>query len=319
LINFPFYGILEKIYACVSTGSGGAAALPLPVSCVLFSGFVSFCLPEVHSLSPQNFVIIGCSYMFAIERQRMIKNLLLQNRHVTVTELSDCLNVSEVTIRRDLEKLENEQFLMRTHGGAVVREHSADVSAGIVATESAEQDSNYIQQIASLAAGMVHEGSIIYLGSGMIPMAMIPELAEKQDLIALTCSLPTAAALYKNRNIQVILPGGSVLPNGMLYGPGVQATLESMHVGTAFIEVSGFNNKGFTVRDQETCSLVQQIGQISDRLVFLCPAQAYGHISVFRIGNLTLADSIVTTADIDPAFKAACAKNSVKLYTAFDA
>ena len=49
--------------------------------------------------------------MFAIERQRMIKNLLLQNRHVTVTELSDCMNVSEVTIRRDLEKLENEQFL----------------------------------------------------------------------------------------------------------------------------------------------------------------------------------------------------------------
>ena len=58
--------------------------------------------------------------MFAIERQRMIKQLLNQNKHVSVAELSCCLNVSEVTIRRDLEKLEGERFLMRTHGGAVL-------------------------------------------------------------------------------------------------------------------------------------------------------------------------------------------------------
>lgn len=255
--------------------------------------------------------------MFAIERQRMIKNLLLQNRHVTVTELSDCLNVSEVTIRRDLEKLENEQFLMRTHGGAVVREHTASVPAGTMITEPAETDDDRAQQIASLASGMVRDGSIIYLGSGTIPLSMVPDLVEKQDLIVLTCSLPTAAALYKNRNIQVILPGGSVLPNGMLYGPGVQHTLSSMHVGTAFIEISGFDSKGFTVRDQDAVLQIQQIRRISDKLVFLCPAHAFGHISMFRIGDLTLADSIVTTADIDPSFKAACEKSKIQLFTAF--
>lgn len=257
--------------------------------------------------------------MFAIERQRMIKNLLLQNRHVTVTELSDCMNVSEVTIRRDLEKLENEQFLMRTHGGAVIRDHAASASAAAAPIDSAGSDQHSLQEIASLAAGMVHDGDIIYIGSGTIPMAMVPELEDRQELIILTCSVPTAAALYKNRSIQVILPGGSVMPNGMLYGPSVQNTLASMHVGTAFVEVSGFDTTGFTVRDQDTLSLIRQIRQISDRLVILCPAQAFGRLSMFRIGELSLADSIVTTADIDPAFKAACAKHKIRLYTAFEA
>lgn len=257
--------------------------------------------------------------MFAVERQRMIKNLILQNRYVSVTELSDCLNVSEVTIRRDLEKLEAQQFLMRTHGGAVVRDQTSVAPCFPHIQEDIESNGDYVQRMAHLAADMISNGNIIYLGNGPIPLAMTHELADKQDLIVLTCSLLTATSLYKSQNIQVILSGGTVLPSGMLYGPNVQSSLESMHVGTSFIEVSGFNDKGFTVRDQYSCTLIQLISQISDQLVFLCPPPVYGHISIFRIGDLTLADSIVTTADIDPGFKAACAKHNIKLYTAYDA
>ncbi len=258
------------------------------------------------------------NFMLAIERQWMIKNLLLQNLHVTVTELSDSLNVSEVTIRRDLEKLEKERFLMRTHGGAVIRDGSVHMYAEKPAAESLEQDTdNYVRQIASLAADIVQDGNIIYLGSGTITAAMAQELEDKRDLIVLTRSLPCASALYKNRNIQVILMGGTVSHNGVLYGPGMLSSLETMHAGTAFLEVSGFNDDGFTARDQDTCSLIGVIEKICDNLVFLCPANAYGHISVFRIGALDMADCIVTTADIDPAFKEACASSNVKLFTAF--
>ena len=58
--------------------------------------------------------------MFAIERIKIIKNYLIENKQLEVNILSKMLNVSEVTIRRDLEKLEKEGFITRTHGGAVL-------------------------------------------------------------------------------------------------------------------------------------------------------------------------------------------------------
>jgi len=256
--------------------------------------------------------------MFAIERQRMIKNLLLKNRHVTVTQLSDCMNVSEVTIRRDLEKLEEEQFLMRTHGGAVIRDLSGANAASSPAAETIIPEENHILAMAKLASNMIHDSNIVYLGNGSITAAISQALGNKQDLIVLTCSILTAAALYKNRNIQVILPGGTVLPNGMLYGPNVRRALDTMHMGISFIEVSGFDNNGFTFRDQETCSLIHQISRMSDHLVFLCPAQAYGRRSVFKLGDLSMAHSIITTPDIDPAFNEACAKHNITLFTAYE-
>ncbi len=255
--------------------------------------------------------------MFAIERQRMIKKLLQENDHVSVAELSCCLNVSEVTIRRDLEKLEGERFLMRTHGGAVLLDSAGNAPLPEREAGQFPELHGSSGDIAALAAQMAPDAGVIYLGSGPASDAVVPLLSQKQDLIVLTCSLPMAAALYRLRNLRVIIPGGTVLPSGLIYGNSVQETLETMHIGTAFIEADGFNARGFTARDQDFCALVRSIGRISDNVVFLCTAEAYGHISFFNIGDLTLADSIITTAEIDDSFKEACADRHIRLYTTY--
>lgn len=255
--------------------------------------------------------------MFAIERHRMIKQLLVQNKHVSVAELSCCLNVSEVTIRRDLEKLEGERFLMRTHGGAVLMDSDGG-NAALQMSDDFNAAGEGIHQIADLAVSMLTDGDIIYLGNGSVSDAIAQRLSGKRDLIVLTCSLQTASELYKNRELQVIIPGGTVSPSGLLFGGGVRDALDTMHVGKAFIEVEGFNAKGFTTRDQALCQLARQIGKISDHVVFLCPPQSYGSISFYNIGELSLADSIVTTSDISDSFKEACAEKHIKLFTAFD-
>ena len=153
--------------------------------------------------------------MFAIERQRMIKQLLSQHRHVSVAELSCCLNVSEVTIRRDLEKLEGERFLMRTHGGAVLLDPDSGEPAAQM-DEGALRAGDGIDEIADLAVSMIADNDIIYLGSGAVSDAIAQRLSGKRNLIVLTCSLPVAAELYKNRDLQVIIPGGAVSPTGLL-------------------------------------------------------------------------------------------------------
>lgn len=247
----------------------------------------------------------------------MIKKLLKQNRHVSVTELSLCLNVSEVTIRRDLEKLESERFLMRTHGGAVIRDDSSPAPMEEY-LDLPETTGDSVQQIARLGADLIQDGSIIYLDGGPISMAIARLLSDKQDLIVLTCSMPVATELSKIPTLRTIIPGGQVFPSGLIYGPNTHSTFNTLHVGTAFIEPTGFSCSGFTVREQNMNPLIQAIGQISDRVIFLCSPQAYGHISFFHIGSLSLADSILTAVEVDDTFKDACLRSQIKLFTAYD-
>lgn len=254
--------------------------------------------------------------MFAIERQRMIKKLLTQNQHVSVTELRLALNVSEVTIRRDLEKLENEQFLMRTHGGAVIRSASTALPAGSF-MEPAERAVEAVRPIAGLAVDMVQNGSIIYLDGGPICRAMAQQLTGKQNVIVLTCSLHIATLLLNRPGIQVIIPGGEVYPSGTIYSPSIHSTFNTMHIGIAFFEPAGFSGSGFTVRDHMTGSLLQAVGSISDQSVFLCDPQAYGSISFFQVGELKQADSIITAAEIDSSFRQTCLNEHIKLFTAY--
>lgn len=104
--------------------------------------------------------------MFAPERIRIIKGILLDKKHINVSDLSTMLNVSEVTIRRDLEKLEKEKFLIRTHGGAIINdENSLDQEKYM----DMDDDPYYEQrlEIAEITVHMVDDNDIILLSAGL--------------------------------------------------------------------------------------------------------------------------------------------------------
>ena len=104
--------------------------------------------------------------MFGPERIRLIKGILLDKKHINVSDLSAMLNVSEVTVRRDLEKLENEGFLTRTHGGAIINE--ATSNDGNEYAEF-EDDPLYEQriEISEIAAHMIDDNDVILLSPGL--------------------------------------------------------------------------------------------------------------------------------------------------------
>ena len=99
--------------------------------------------------------------MFAVQRANIIKEYLLEKKQVEVTTLSKLLNVSEVTIRRDLEKLEKEGFLIRTHGGAVLNEQETPDIPDIIDITLDEDMIEDYEGIANIAAHMVDNGDII--------------------------------------------------------------------------------------------------------------------------------------------------------------
>lgn len=256
--------------------------------------------------------------MFAIERQRLIKQLLLQNRHVTVSELSNYLNVSEVTIRKDLEKLENESYLTRTHGGAIIHDWVAnDAPPDTFALPENSQEA-YINSMSEIALKLIAQKKVIYLDGGNVSLAIAKRLDQAGEIVVLTCDLAVAMQAKGNPNVQVVLPGGSVSPRGKLQGTSTIASLKPMHVELALVEIHSFTTKGFYTSDFEASVIIQLLKSISDQMFFLCPANSFGQPSLFQIGALTMADGIISTAEIDGAFKKSCAEQQIKLYTAFD-
>ena len=97
--------------------------------------------------------------MFTKDRRKAIQELLIENRQINVSRLSTQFGVSEVTIRKDLEYLESIGFLIRTHGGAVLKD------AALPTGFSINTGSRYAENISKIAASLVNDGDVIYLGS----------------------------------------------------------------------------------------------------------------------------------------------------------
>jgi DeoR/GlpR family transcriptional regulator of sugar metabolism len=142
--------------------------------------------------------------MLKSARQTQIRRLVEENGQISVTELNQLLEVSEATIRRDLEQLADQGWLKRTHGGAV-RIEPAPVEPPIKQrmTENAAEKA----RIGRLAAGLVREGDTIFLGSGSTVQAMIPYLLELNELTVITNSLPVINQMART-TVELIVIGG---------------------------------------------------------------------------------------------------------------
>ena len=124
------------------------------------------------------------------------------------------LNVSEVTIRRDLEKLERDGILTRTHGGAVLRE--IEESVQVEKNPDVSQDS---REIASVALNMIEDGDVIMLTGGDICDCIARRIVEKNGITVLTNYIPVATEIARQPANRVVLLGGDVADDGRsLYG-----------------------------------------------------------------------------------------------------
>ena len=143
--------------------------------------------------------------MFANERRNYIKKLILQNKKIEVFRLSTQLGVSEVTIRKDLEYLENTGFLIRTHGGAVLNE-----AFGSSGDNGSDLTPQHIQTISNTASCLIDNGDLIYLGADTLCTAIAQKLLQRQMLTIITNNLAAAETVSEYPNIKTIGPGGDV-------------------------------------------------------------------------------------------------------------
>lgn len=255
--------------------------------------------------------------MFAIERIRIIKNYIMNNQQAEVSTLSTMLNVSEVTIRRDLEKLEEEGFLTRTHGGAVLNMEDAEpVTAG-----DGHNPADY-QEIADIAVQMIKDGDIIMLTNGIINLHIAKRLGNKNNITILTNDITIATELSSNKSIKVVLLGGDIdFRYNAVFGTLTTNNLRKFYVSKLFIEIDGISNElDLTVSSIDMASLIQEAANNASQKILVLTADAFEKNSFYRVGKVQqIADQMITNPRIKDSYKNTLFNSRIQLFTSINA
>lgn len=255
--------------------------------------------------------------MFAIERIRIIKNYIINNQQAEVSTLSSMLNVSEVTIRRDLEKLEEEGFLTRTHGGAVLNKEEEEPLVLI----DGYNPSDY-HEIADIAVQMIKDGDVIMLTNGMINLHIAKKLGNKNNITVLTNDITIATELSNNKSVKVILLGGDIdFRYNAVFGSLTMNNLRKFFVSKLFIDIDGITNElDLTVSSTDMASLIQEATHNANQKILVMTADAFEKNSFYRVGKAyQIADRMITNSRIKDTYKNLIFNSSIQLFTSIDA
>ena len=195
---------------------------------------------------------MGVEYMELNERQQAIMNLLREKGKISVTRLSQTLNYSEMTIRRDLTKMEKAGLLQRSHGMALEK----DINSQPITTRSFAQDHEK-RKLCKEAAEYLEDRMTIYLDSSSTCMYLIPYIAEHKEMCIFTNSVQVLLSA-SNFHIPCYLTGGKYFEKDMcLLGAQAENYAANINVDIAFFSCEGYSEDGKITDDSEEQTAVR--------------------------------------------------------------
>lgn len=256
--------------------------------------------------------------MLPIKRLEEIRRILKENKQADVTSLAAELNVTEATIRRDLEKLENEQFLTRTHGGAVLNEPK---HTEISLFNLQEEDLEPYQNIGKVASQFINDNDVIFLGPGTCSRFVVRNLKNKVNVTIVTTDMMVAhdCAIY-SPNISVILTGGYLNPTTLqLSGQMAMNSLKTFYFNTSFLDIDGITmNRGYSVSSLDKAFIIQNVLSMSKKSFALCPYTRFGTESSAIIGDINSFQSVITNEQVANSFKEYYFRNKIQIFATFN-
>lgn len=254
--------------------------------------------------------------MFAAQRIEEIKSYLLLHKSVDIATLSAMFNVTDVTIRRDLDKLANDGFLIKTHGGAILKEADEDESFS-------SHILNYVakQKIARTLISLLGGNETIFVGSGSTCFLLKKYLQDMPSLTVVTNNVTLAVSLGTTSK-NIVLTGGPIVnKNGILTTDIANDIhyLDGIYVNKAIISVDGVDMMaGFTSYSLDISKLVKKLRSVSKELIILADSSKFDKIAPYHCCTLDEADCVITNQCDYDEYKNFFFSNDVKLFTCYD-
>jgi DeoR family fructose operon transcriptional repressor len=221
------------------------------------------------------------------QRRREIEEYLRAHQIARSSDLCDLLGVSEATVRRDLESLEEEGILERTHGGAVLTQRMPTEPAYASSALAHPDEKRWIGR---QAAALVHDGDTLFLNSGTTASQVAAHLSQRSDLKNVTVITNSLSATLEmsGSGIEVLLLGGAFRPlANSTFGPFATVQLRQVSADKAFIGVDGMTLKyGCTTPASPEAEIVQMmIERTRGLVVAVADHSKWGVVSNFEIAR----------------------------------
>lgn len=250
--------------------------------------------------------------MLALERRNAILEKLALTGKVIVADLSREFNVTEETIRRDLEKLDREGLAQKTYGGAIAN-HSLNMDLPYKVRQRTNADAK--QAIALKVADMIHDGDYIMMDASSTTLYITKCIRSKHNITLITNSIEILMEVADQDDWHVICTGG-VLKTGALalVDANAEKTIRNFRVDTAICSCKGLDiNFGISDSNDSNAQIKQAMFAAARNRILVADHSKFDQTSFVKIGDLTDVDTVVT--DIQPAalWTETCADAGVSL------
>lgn len=231
------------------------------------------------------------------ERQSLILDLLMQQDSLLVTDLSEQLNVSSVTIRKDLTELEKKKKLYRNHGKAILIDPYSENK------NVSEKERLYVEEkrlIGAAAAQLITPRDSILIASGTTVHALARNIHTTDKLTVITASLEVARILANDHNIDIIELGGILRHSSLsVVGKYAESALSDFSCSKLFIGVDGIDlDFGITTTDMMEASLNRVMIQTAQKTIVLADSSKFGRRGFSKIVDTKDVDHIITDSHI---------------------
>jgi DeoR family transcriptional regulator, fructose operon transcriptional repressor len=229
-------------------------------------------------------------------RQRQILTLLQETGAIRIGELSQMLDVSDETVRRDLAVLQEQGLLTRTRGGALAESVRLETSFQRRMRENGVEK----QEIARIAAGYVEDGSTIIIDSGSTMAHLVSQLLSKRDLVVITNGINHVEELLSNPSLTVVVTGGMVRRVTMgAAGPLAVEALSSLHADHTFLATHGFSAEaGMTYPSFEEVAVKRAMISAGAEVTLLADGTKCGRASMVKVAPLSELTRVITSPPI---------------------
>ncbi len=235
--------------------------------------------------------------MLVEERRQRVLDLVTQKGFTVLADLAREIQVSESTIRRDLDFWHQQGLLRRTHGGAIF----TGEGAGLPALEDRTgKQLDEKRLIAQAAAARIHDGDAVLLDGGTTTLE-VARLLVGRPVQIVTNSLPIANLCASSRETDLVMLGGYVYPKtGVALGPSTVRMMEDVHVQQTILSVGGVTAKGLFNSNLLLVETERQMMRCGDEVVVVADHTKIGRPALAFLCELAEIDTLIVDPALEP-------------------
>ncbi len=252
------------------------------------------------------------------KRISQITHLVQQNREISVKEISRMMQVSEMTIRRDLDELERQGTVSRTHGGAVLSDPNTRVINPYILGEQVTRNTREKNLIGIRAASLVRPHETIFLDSGTTTPFVAKNLNSDLPLTVLCYTFTNALEFYPRNNTNLILLGGLFhRDSNIFHSVDNYGLIRNTRADKAFISTGGLDPEmGLTTFFDYEAAIKREMIRSARHIILVTDSTKFGNISVTHFAELSEVDTIITDSGLPKEYRQILVDRGIELIIA---